>query len=73
MSHWVKLAQDLYASKDEKTILTMLKVEMEGDRRAYVIQRIFAHYNSTRRRRELEAISTWMKSNKRVAREAIAD
>lgn len=73
MSHWVKLARDLYASKDTVFVRTMLYVEVMGDRRPYVVQRIFAHYNSLRRRAELDQINKWMKDNKRVTREKSDD
>ncbi len=72
MSHWVKLAKDLYASKDEAYILTMLKVELLTLRRDYVIQRIFAHFTSTRRRREIDEIKAW-RSNNRTSRKQVED
>jgi len=73
MSHWVKLAKELYDSRDEKHILTMLFVEVNGDRRHYVVQRIFAHFNSLRRQRDLKAINEFMHNNKRRQREESDD
>lgn len=57
MSHWVQIARDLYDSKDETYVLTMLKVELETQRRMYIVNRIYAHYNALRRRRELDEIN----------------
>jgi len=59
MSHWVNVAKDLYASKNEDYILTLLYTELNTRQRYYIIQRIYAHYNSVRRKRELEEIRAW--------------
>lgn len=59
MSHWVNVAQELYGLIDETRILTMLKVELETKNRYYIVQRIFAHYNAVRRRRELSELKAW--------------
>jgi hypothetical protein len=59
MSHWLNVAKALYDSVDEQFILKMLYVELNTRSRYYVVQRIYAHYNSVRRRRELEEIRKW--------------
>jgi len=59
MSHWVNVAKDLYESKNEDHILKLLYIELNTRQRYYIIQRIYAHYNSVRRKRELEEIRAW--------------
>lgn len=66
MSHWLKLANVLYKCKDEHEILKTLKVEIETLGRVYVIQRVYAHFNSLRRQRELNEI---LKSRKILNKE----
>lgn len=59
MSHWVNVAKELYGSTDETFILRMLRTELETKKRYYIVQRIYAHYNAVRRKRELEEIRAW--------------
>jgi len=65
MSHWLNVAKMLYDSEDEAFILKLLKVELETRDRYYIVQRIYAHYNSTRRRRELKELQSWNPKRRR--------
>lgn len=58
-SHWLKLSDALYKSKDEHELLTMLKVELEGLDRPYVLSRVYSHFNVVRRHREKDEIKAW--------------
>jgi len=59
MSHWLNVAKELYESKDEAHIISMLHTELETKKRYYIVQRIYAHYNSIRRQRELLELREW--------------
>lgn len=66
LSHWNKLAKILYAENNEINVLTYLRAEAEGKNRHYIVNRIYAHYNALRRKRELREIIEW--SQKRQLR-----
>lgn len=59
MSHWVKLAEQLYKCSDEPELKRMIITERMTTNRAYVIRRIYAHYNAIRAKREREEVMTW--------------
>lgn len=70
MSHWNAVAKLLYSSQSENDVLLMLKVECQGNRRPYVIRRIYAHFNTIRRRRELAEVQSFLKGRKSEPEEA---
>lgn len=59
LSHWNKLAKILYEEDNEQTVLVYLRAELEGKNRHYIVNRIYAHFNAIRRRRELKEIQEW--------------
>jgi len=59
MSHWVKTADTLYKCRDETELLKMLKAELLGLNRYYIINRIHSRYNAIRKIREKEELRQW--------------
>lgn len=66
MSHWNAVAKFLYTCNDLEEILKILVVEAHGLNRPYIVRRIYAHYNSVRRRRELEQIAEFISEVRRL-------
>ena len=58
-SHWNAVAKALYSSDDLEEIKRMLVTEIHGLNRPYIVRRIYAHYNSARRKTELEHIASF--------------
>lgn len=69
MSHWNVVAKALYSTEDETEIIKMLIVEIKGNRRPYIIRRIYSHFNAVRRSKELDFIKDLTKNTKRVRNE----
>lgn len=59
MSHWNKLANVLYVCEDEKYLYKLLKTELLGPNRYYIVNRIYSRFNKVRRTRELKELKTW--------------
>lgn len=62
MSHWNAVAKTLYACSDLDEIERILYTEIHGLNRPYIIRRIYAHFNSVRRKAELIEIATFIKN-----------
>ena len=74
MSHWNAVAKKLYMSSDLEEILKILVTEVNGLNRPYIVRRVYAHYNSVRRKIELAHVAEYIRVIRKLSpRSYLAD